>query len=120
MEKHYEDLSGKGFFNGLISYMISGPVIAMVWEGLDAVKGGRRMLGATSPSDSAPGTIRADYCLEVGRNICHGSDSVDSANKEIAHWFPEGISEPKARLDHALRISSPKAKGKHIKGLPRQ
>jgi len=93
MEKHYEDLSSKGFFNGLISYMTSGPVVAMVWEGSNVVLEGRKMLGATKPSDSAMGTIRGDFCIEVGRNICHGSDSVESAEKEIALWFPEGICE---------------------------
>jgi len=93
MEAHYEDLKTKKFFPGLISYMTSGPVVAMVWEGANVVVDGRKMLGATMPSESAMGTIRGDFCIEVGRNICHGSDSVDSANKEIAHWFPEGLSE---------------------------
>ncbi|TDL27429.1 nucleoside diphosphate kinase [Rickenella mellea] len=91
LEKHYADLKGKPFFPGLIKYMASGPVVAMVWEGLDAVKTGRVMLGATNPLASAPGTIRGDYALAVGRNICHGSDAVESAEKEIALWFPEGI-----------------------------
>ncbi|EJD05914.1 nucleoside diphosphate kinase [Fomitiporia mediterranea MF3/22] len=91
LEKHYEDLKGKPFFPGLIKYMAAGPVVAMVWEGLDAVKTGRAMLGATNPLASSPGTIRGDYALAVGRNICHGSDSVESAKKEIAHWFPDGI-----------------------------
>lgn len=63
----------------------------MVWEGLNAVVTGRTMLGATKPVDSAPGTIRGDFALDVGRNICHGSDSVDSANREINLWFPEGV-----------------------------
>jgi len=67
--------------------MSSGPVVPMVWEGLNAVKTGRVMLGATNPADSAPGTIRGDLCVQVGRNIVHGSDSVESANKEIALWF---------------------------------
>ena len=93
MEKHYEDLAGKKFFPGLISYMTSGPVIAMVWEGVNAVLEGRKMLGATMPKESAMGTIRGDFCIEVGRNICHGSDSVESANNEISHWFPEGVTE---------------------------
>merc|ERR1719464_597620 len=92
MENHYADLSSKGFFAGLIKYMTSGPVLAMVWEGLNAVKTGRVMLGATNPADSAPGTIRGDLCIQVGRNICHGSDAVESANKEIALWFkPEEL-----------------------------
>lgn len=65
----------------------------MVWEGLNAVKTGRVMLGETNPAASLPGTIRGDMCIHVGRNICHGSDSVDSANAEIALWFPEGINK---------------------------
>merc|ERR1711920_1075764 len=89
LEEHYADLAGKKFFPGLIKYMCSGPVVPMVWEGLDVVKTGRVMLGATNPADSAPGTIRGDYCIHVGRNICHGSDAVESANKEIALWFNE-------------------------------
>jgi len=71
--------------------MLSGPVCCMVWEGLDAVATGRVMLGATSPLASTPGTIRGDYCTDVGRNICHGSDAVASAQHEIGLWFPEGI-----------------------------
>ena len=93
LEEHYKDLATKKFFPGLISYMVSGPVCAMVWEGANAVLEGRKMLGATMPSESAMGTIRGDFCIEVGRNICHGSDSVESANHEIGHWFPEGITE---------------------------
>jgi len=98
LEKHYADLKGKPFFPGLIKYMASGPVIAMVWEGLDAVKTGRVMLGATNPLASAPGTIRGDFALAVGRNICHGSDAVESAEKEIALWFPEGATQYEATL----------------------
>ncbi|KAF1996425.1 nucleoside diphosphate kinase [Amniculicola lignicola CBS 123094] len=90
LEKHYEDLSDKPFFPGLIAYMGSGPVCAMVWEGRDAVKTGRVILGATNPLASAPGTIRGDYALDMGRNVCHGSDSVENAKKEIALWFAEG------------------------------
>mmetsp|Transcript_22531 Transcript_22531/g.17029 ORF Transcript_22531/g.17029 Transcript_22531/m.17029 type:complete len:156 (-) Transcript_22531:47-514(-) len=86
-EKHYADLSARPFFPGLVAYASSGPVVGMVWEGNDAVTTGRKMLGATKPSDSAPGTIRGDLCIDVGRNIIHGSDSVESANKEIDLWF---------------------------------
>jgi len=94
LKLHYADLSKKPFFPGLVKYMASGPIVAMVWEGADVVKTGRRMLGETNPKDSQPGTIRGDYCIEVGRNICHGSDSVESANKEIALWFKDDeISE---------------------------
>ncbi|XP_068583967.1 nucleoside diphosphate kinase 3 isoform X2 [Cebidichthys violaceus] len=68
-------------------YMSSGPIVAMVWEGLDIVKTARKMLGETNPADSLPGTIRGDFCVEVGRNVIHGSDSVESAQKEIPLWF---------------------------------
>jgi nucleoside-diphosphate kinase len=87
LKKHYADLSSKPFFNGLVKYMNSGPVVPMVWEGTGVVKTGRVMLGETNPAASLPGTIRGDYCIEVGRNICHGSDSVEAAKKEIALWF---------------------------------
>merc|ERR1712226_226273 len=93
MEKHYADLATKKFFPGLVEYMCSGPVCAMVWEGDNAVVTGRKMLGATRPLDSEPGTIRGDLCIDVGRNICHGSDAVESANAEIALWFkPEELN----------------------------
>merc|ERR1712224_783688 len=92
LKKHYADLSSKPFFAGLVKYMASGPVLAMVWEGLNVVATGRVMLGETNPKDSKPGTIRGDFCIQVGRNICHGSDAVDSAQKEIALWFkPEEL-----------------------------
>ncbi|CAN0551286.1 unnamed protein product [Ectocarpus sp. 8 AP-2014] len=92
LEKHYADLSKKPFFAGLVKYMASGPVVAMVWEGLNAVKTGRVMLGETNPADSKPGTIRGDFAVQVGRNICHGSDAVESANHEIGLWFtPEEL-----------------------------
>jgi len=90
LETHYSDLATKPFFPGLIKYMGSGPICAMVWEGRDAVKTGRSLLGATNPLASSPGTIRGDYAIDVGRNVCHGSDSVENAKKEIALWFKEG------------------------------
>merc|ERR1712048_520700 len=89
LKQHYADLSSKGFFPGLIKYMNSGPVVPMVWEGLNVVKTGRVMLGETNPAASLPGTIRGDYCIQVGRNICHGSDAPESAAKEIALWFKD-------------------------------
>ncbi|XP_016430783.1 nucleoside diphosphate kinase B isoform X1 [Sinocyclocheilus rhinocerous] len=145
LKQHYIDLKDRPFYPGLVKYMSSGPVAAMVWEGLNVVKTGRVMLGETNPADSKPGTIRGDFCIEVGRlvlyrsvhdkvipgitvafqillhfipgagltltnqtsgtgqnatltnqekrrNIIHGSDSVDSANKEISLWFkPEEL-----------------------------
>ncbi|KAF7846110.1 hypothetical protein BT93_L5231 [Corymbia citriodora subsp. variegata] len=97
LEKHYEDLKDKPFFPGLVTYMLSGPIFAMVWEGRDACKTGRSILGATNPLASAPGTIRGDYAIDVGRNVCHGSDGVESAKKEIALWFkPEEVQKYKA------------------------
>lgn len=66
-EKHYADLSSKPFFQGLVEYIISGPVVAMVWEGKNVVTTGRKIIGATNPSDSAPGTIRGDFAVEIGR-----------------------------------------------------
>ncbi|KAL5560533.1 hypothetical protein UlMin_036744 [Ulmus minor] len=92
-EKHYEDLSKKPFFNGLVEYIISGPVVAMVWEGKNVVTTGRKIIGATNPAESAPGTIRGDFAIDIGRNVIHGSDSVESARKEIALWFAEGPVE---------------------------
>ena len=89
LEEHYKDLSSKPFFPGLVAYMSSGPVVAMVWEGTQVVATGRKMLGETRPFESNPGTIRGDYCIDVGRNIIHGSDSVESAKREIALWFSE-------------------------------
>jgi nucleoside-diphosphate kinase len=90
-EEHYSDLSSKPFFGGLVDFICSSPVVAMVWQGLNVVKTGRKMLGETNPANSAPGTIRGDLCVDIGRNIIHGSDAVESAQKEVALWFPEGI-----------------------------
>lgn len=99
LEEHYGDLKSKPFFPSLVAHMSSGPVFAMVFEGSNAVKIGRMMLGETNPAASLPGSIRGDYCIDIGRNICHGSDSIDSANKEIKLWFPEGILSFRRQLD---------------------
>ena len=93
LENHYADLAQRPFFPALITYMLSGPVICMVWEGAGVVATGRLMLGATNPLASNPGTIRGDYCIITGRNICHGSDSVENAKKEIAMWFGSDVIE---------------------------
>lgn len=89
LREHYKDLVDKKFFPDLLSYMLSGPVVCMVWEGVNVVKMGRQMLGATNPQESLPGTIRGDFSIEVGRNICHGSDSPENAEREIKLWFKE-------------------------------
>ncbi|CAH1395158.1 unnamed protein product [Nezara viridula] len=94
LEKHYQDLAKLPFYPKLIKYMNSGPVVPMVWEGLNVVKTGRQILGATNPQDSERGSIRGDLCIQVGRNIAHGSDSVDSAKREIDLWFT-----PKEQID---------------------
>ncbi|XP_077358437.1 nucleoside diphosphate kinase B-like [Festucalex cinctus] len=87
--QHYSDLKERPFFPHLINFMSSGPVVAMVWEGKGVVKTGRVMLGETNPADSKPGTIRGDFCIDVNKNIIHGSDSVESATKEIDLWFEQ-------------------------------
>merc|ERR1712055_204130 len=89
LSQHYVDLSDRPFYSGLINYMASGPVVPMVWEGTSVIKTGRVMLGATDPAQALPGTIRGDYCLIPGRNLIHGSDSVESAVKEIGLWFKQ-------------------------------
>ena len=73
-----------------MGFFASGPIVAMVWEGEDVIASGRRLMGATKPKDSAPGTIRGDFGVNMGRNIIHGSDGVDSAKREITYWFKEG------------------------------
>ena len=89
LKEHYADLAKKPFFPELVRYMMSGPIVAMVWTGLNIVPMVRAMVGATRPMDAAPGSIRGDLCVDVGRNLIHASDSVESAQKEVAAWFPE-------------------------------
>jgi nucleoside-diphosphate kinase len=86
---HYAEHEGKPFYPDLVEFITSAPVVAMVLEGPAAVSTVRTMMGATNPLDSAPGTIRGDYALEIGENAVHGSDSVDSAEREIAIYFTE-------------------------------
>eukprot|EP00111_Clytia_hemisphaerica_P017097 TCONS_00050627-protein len=89
LSEHYGDLKSKPFFPGLVKFISSGPVVAMVWEGKSVVKQGRQMLGETNPLASKPGSIRGDFSIDLGRNVIHGSDSVESANTEISLWFKE-------------------------------
>ena len=88
-QKHYEEHKDRPFFNKLVNYVCSGPVIATVWEGTQSIKGSRDIIGATNPSEAAPGTIRGDSAMEIGRNLVHGSDSKEAAAKEISHWFKD-------------------------------
>lgn len=99
-EKHYAEHKGKNFFEGLISYITSGPVIAMVIEGKNAVKLVRDMIGKTNPQEALPGTVRGDYGIDLGRNIIHASDSLASAEREISLFFTKDeIYEYKKAID---------------------
>lgn len=90
-ERHYADLSSKPFFGGLIEYITSGPVVAIALEGKAVVEQARKIIGATNPLSADPGSIRGMYCIDIGRNIIHGSDTVDNAQKELDLWFSEGL-----------------------------
>lgn len=91
-ETHYAIHKGKGFYDGLIRYITSAPVMAMVWEGPNAVAAVRQTMGSTRPTEAAPGSIRHDFGLEVGRNLTHASDSVENGKNEIDLWFrPEEL-----------------------------
>ena len=89
--EHYGEHEGKPFFDGLVEFITSGPVMAMVWEGADATRQVRQMMGATDPAEAAPGTIRGDYGLDLGQNIIHGSDHEDEGanEREIELFFDE-------------------------------
>ncbi|CAK9221155.1 unnamed protein product [Sphagnum jensenii] len=90
--QHYDDLKARPFFNSLCNFLSSGPVVAMVWEGQGVIKYGRKLIGATNPQASEPGTIRGDLCVQVSRNIIHGSDGPETAVAEIGLWFkPEEL-----------------------------
>jgi len=86
--KHYSEHVGKPFYEKLVSFITSGPVVAVVLEGKNAVAVARSMMGATNPVDAGPGTIRGDYGMDTGKNIIHGSDSLQSAQREISLFFP--------------------------------
>ena len=88
-EKHYGIHKERPFFANLVDFISSGPVVAMVWEGPGVILSARKLIGATKPSESEPGTIRGDFAIDIGRNIIHGSDGEDTANFEINLWFDE-------------------------------
>lgn len=88
-EQHYGEHKERPFFGELVEFITSGPVFAMVWEGENVIATARTMMGATNPKDSAPGTIRGDFAATVGKNIIHGSDSPESAEREIGLFFKE-------------------------------
>jgi nucleoside-diphosphate kinase len=87
--RHYAEHSEKPFFGELVSFITRGPLVAMVVEGVEAVEAARQVIGATNPLEAAPGSIRGDFATEVTYNLVHGSDSDESAEREIALWFPE-------------------------------
>lgn len=89
-EKHYAEHKERPFFGELVDFITSGPVFAMVWQGNNVISTARSMMGKTNPADAASGTIRGDFATSVGMNIIHGSDSPESAEREIALWFSEG------------------------------
>jgi len=86
-EQHYAEHEGKSFFEELVSFITSGPLVAMVLEGHEAVVAARQVIGATNPLEAAPGSIRGDFALEIGQNMVHGSDSNESAAREAALFF---------------------------------
>jgi nucleoside-diphosphate kinase len=90
-QQHYAEHKGKPFFGDLVSFITSGPVLALAVRGEGAIGAVRAMMGATNPLDSAPGTIRGDFALELSENIVHGSDSKASAKRELALFFPDGL-----------------------------
>jgi len=87
-EQHYAEHEGKPFFGELVEFITSGPLVAMVLEGHEAVVAARQVIGATNPLEAAPGSIRGDFALEVGQNMVHGSDSNESAAREVDLFFP--------------------------------
>ncbi len=90
---HYAVHAGRPFYAGLIGYIVSGPVVALVLEGTNAITVVRKMLGATKPGEAELGSIRADFGLEIGRNLVHGSDGPETAASEIALWFGDDLVE---------------------------
>lgn len=88
-ERHYAEHEGKPFYDELVGFITSGPLVAMVLEGEQAVDAARQVIGATNPLEASPGSIRGDYAIEVGQNMVHGSDSTSSAAREVELFFPE-------------------------------
>lgn len=88
-EKHYGEHKEKPFFNSLVSFITSGPIVAMVWEGKGIINTVRKIMGKTNPLDADIGTIRGDYAIDLERNVVHGSDSIDSAKRETSLFFSQ-------------------------------
>ncbi len=92
-EEHYAVHKERPFYNGLIEFITSGPVVAMAWHGKDAISVSRLIIGSTNGREAAPGTIRGDFGMDIGFNLIHGSDGEDTAATELSLWFPEGTME---------------------------
>ena len=102
-ERHYAVHRGKSFYEGLLDFITSGPLVAAVFEGPNAVALARAMLGATRPEDAAPGTIRGDLALDTGQNLVHASDSAETAASEIPLWFdPAELYEYTRAIDRSI------------------
>jgi nucleoside-diphosphate kinase len=88
-ETHYAEHKERPFFGELVDFIVSAPLVALILEGQDAIKAARQLIGATNPLEAATGSIRGDFAIEIGTNMVHGSDSPESAAREIGVWFPE-------------------------------
>ena len=102
-KKHYAEHKEKPFFNDLVTFITSAPVFAMVWKGENAIPVCRTLMGKTNPTEAAPGTIRGDFGLTISMNIVHGSDSIESAKREIELWFGDDIVQYEKTMDAWIR-----------------
>ena len=105
-EKHYGIHSERPFFKGLVDFITSGPVVAMVWEGDGVILSARKLIGATKPLEAEPGTIRGDLAIDIGRNVIHGSDGIETANFEINLWFKPSELNEWMPSDKSWRVES--------------
>jgi nucleoside-diphosphate kinase len=103
-ENHYAVHRDRPFFGGLVNFITSGPVVAMVWEGDGVIAAARLMIGATKPLEASPGTIRGDLAVNIGRNVIHGSDGAETAVQEIALWFAPGELSTWQPADQGWRV----------------
>ena len=92
-EAHYAVHKERPFYSGLIDFITSGPVVAMAWTGVEAIKVARNLIGPTNGREAVPGIIRGDFAMDIGHNIIHGSDGEETAKYELELWFPDGIAE---------------------------
>ena len=103
-EEHYGEHRDKPFFSGLVEFVTSGPVVAMVVEGENAIDAVRAINGATNPIDASPGTIRGDFAVDIGRNVVHGSDAPETAQREIKLWFTDDELVSFERIDEPWTV----------------